>query len=172
MTKILLSLALSFCLFLSCKKIDHLPSTFQLDKDNFEKTQNKKNPSPCQKKSLKTYDLLSENEKVWEVIYLNDSTKQRIVFPGIFSDTKPCTLTFQNFRIQEYNYDGLLVDTGSYSIDQCGKVLTLNTNLSRGELPFQIEKLSPKDLEVTFYGPFGENGRIVKTRVKGTKQEH
>ena len=108
-----------------------------------------------------------EQPKKWSAQY-TDSLGNRITVLGLISPTVNNTVYFQpNDSLKEISYTGSLMDTGKWSISNCGKTVILNTNLSGANLPFVLTKLTYNYFEGYFYIPVGAGGSIIKVIFKG-----
>ncbi len=87
------------------------------------------NPTPnnCDAKNKALNNLLQC--RVWDSFY-SDPNGQRIDAEGISSSTLYNPIKFENGRLEEKNYNGIVIDTGVFYIQDCGKTLRVRTNLS------------------------------------------
>ena len=105
----------------------------------------------------------ASNPKKWNAVY-TDSTGARLSVPGLISSTASNTVYFQpNDSLKEFSYTGNQIDSGTWSLSNCGKTVILNTNLSGKNLPFVLTELTPIYFKGYFYIPVGPGGSIVKT---------
>jgi hypothetical protein len=95
------------------------------------------NPSPhipCEVKDKQLKKLFESKRGIWKSFY-SDTSGKRIDFAPVSSSTQYNPITFQGGRLQESSYLGFVIDTGTTNFNNCGKRLTVETNLSIGSEP-------------------------------------
>ncbi len=130
----------------------------------------------CELKNILTaYNLtglLPNHPKKWYIKYYDAVSGVRLDVPGLISPTQNNTFYWkQNHRLVEYSYldrseQGFPMDTGTYHVKDCGNTSLINTNLSGGDNPFVLVKVTPIYWEGTFFIPAGPGGALVNVRVK------
>ena len=95
---------------------------------------NPSNHVPCEVKDKQLKKLFESKSGTWNSFY-SDTEGHRIDFAPVSSSTKYNPITFQNGRLQELSYLGFVIDTGTTNYNNCGKRLTVKTNLSIGSEP-------------------------------------
>lgn len=104
------------------------------------------NHVPCEVKNRQLKKLFESNGGLWNSFY-SDTAGNRIDFAPVSSSTLYNPITFSDGRLEELSYLGFTIDTGAVNYNNCGKRLTVRTNLSiaseqSGYLDFNIIHLS------------------------------
>ncbi len=160
--RLFLNLSLILVLFTIIISCNHIPEPVPTDPEI--------GAALCSLKTQQTYSLLTDNNKTWNMFYKDSASNTTLNIPVLSSPTTPNTIKLQGYRILEYSYTGALIDTGSYTIAKCGKVLMLNTNLSGGVQPFIVNQLSYNNFTIYFKAPLGAGGSIITVKIVGMKQ--
>ena len=174
MKKLLLTLTFATSLLFSCKKENVEPSTSnQTTSQSTTRTSNSDvvcKVDSCVIKTDLTKLLLAgvrSGGKQWSIAYFDGTTNARLSVPGLISPTINNTFYWEsNDSLKEFSYQGYLIDTGIWTLTNCGGTAVINTTLSGGNNPFTLEVVKFNYWQGSFYLPLGPGGTLVLVRVR------